>query len=203
MATNSIFKSFSLDNREYQELESRFGDLCKFAAWQLRRKNVKNNPGVDLDDFIQDLRMALLYAGSYYKRQVYIESCFAMARKYADDTFTKQVLRELQILWKNRTRHGANRQKFGDHQERLLTRIVRQVVPRHMWPKKNRPLEIDKKFITYCKSITWNKQKSLGRRISRERSLRSGLVSLSEYDYLGKSDGDYLYRSSAVKATTS
>lgn len=191
MATKSIFRSFPLTNEEYQELERRFGDLCKFQSWQLKRKNVKNNPGFDLDDFIQDQRMALLTAGCYYKRQTYIESCLELAEKHAEDSFTKQIIRELQSLWKNRKRHGANRQKFGDHQERLLARVVRQVVPRHLWPRKNRPLEIDKKFIGYCKSITWNKQKSIGRKISKDRCFRSGLVSLSEFDYLGSSDGGY------------
>lgn len=197
MATRSIFKSFPLTNCEYQELETRFGDLCKFAAWQLRRKNIRNNPGVDLDDFVQDLRMALLHAGCYYKRQCYIEECFELVKSHARDGFTKQIVRELAKLWKQRKRHGANRQKFGDHQERLLTRIVRQCVPRHLWPKKNAPLEIDKRFITYCKSITWNKQKSLGKKISRERNFRSGLVSLSEYDYLGKDTGDSFLQAAA------
>jgi len=193
MATKSIFKSFPLTNEEYAELERQFGDLCKFQSWQLRRKNVKNNPGFDLDDYIQDQRMALLTAGCYYKRQCYIEACFRAVLKHAKDTFTRQIVLELSKLWQQRKRHGANRQKFGDHQEKLLTRIVRQVVPRHLWPRKNRPLEIDKRFITYCKSITWNKQKALGRRISRERSFRSGLVSLSEYDFLaGDTGGQFL-----------
>lgn len=190
MATKSIFTNFPLTNGEYALLEEKFGDLCKFASWQLRRKNIRNNPGVDLDDFIQDLRMALLNAGCYYKRQVYIESCFESIRRFAKDPFTRQIVRELRRLWKNRKRHGASRQKFGDHQERLLTRIVRQVVPRHSWPKKKRLLEIDDRFVTYCKSITWNKQKSLGRKITRERGFRSGLVSLSEWDFLGQAKYD-------------
>jgi len=189
MTAKSIYKNFPLTNAEYEVLEQKFGDLCRFASWQLRRNNVKNNPGVDLDDFIQDLRMALLNAGCYYKRQVYIESCFKAVEQYAHDSFTEQIVRELKRLWKQRKRHGANRQKFGDHQERLLTRIVRQCVPRHLWPRKNKPLEIDSRFITYCKSITWNKKKSLGKKISRERSFRSGLVSLSDWDFLAGDKG--------------
>lgn len=185
MATKSIFRSFPITNDEYNELERMFGDLCKYQSWQLKRRNVKNNPGVDLDDFIQDQRMALLTAGCYYKRQKYIESSLELATKYVKDLFTKQVLCELQKLWVNRKRHGANRQKFGDHQERLLARIIRQVVPRNLWPKKNKPLEFDNKFTNYCKSITWNKQKAIGRKISKDRSFRSGLVSLSEFEYLG------------------
>lgn len=192
MATKSIFRTFPLTNDEYAELESRFGDLCKFQSHQLRRKNLKNNPGFDLDDFIQDQRMALFTAGCYYKRQMYIVSSLALVKEYAKDSFTEQVCRELQSLWDNRKRHGANRQKFGEHQERLLTRLVRQCVPRHLWPRKNRPLEFDHKFTNYCKSITWNKQKTNGRKISKERSFRSGLVSLSEFSYLDKDDGLYM-----------
>jgi hypothetical protein len=182
VVSHSIFKSFPLTDPEYQKLEEHFGDLCRFEAWQLRRKNVKNNPGVDVDDFVQELRMSLLSAGSYYKRQKYIEASLKLARKYVVDEFTKNVVEELANLWANRKRHGANRQKYGPHQERLLANIVRRFVPRHMWPKKNKPLEMDKDFTGYCKSITWNKQKALGRKISKERELRSGLVSLSEFD---------------------
>ena len=197
MAIKSIFQSFPLSGEEYAELERKFGDLCKFQSHQLRRKNVKNNPGLDLEDFIQDQRIAMLTAGCYYKRQTYIQSCLAAVGEHAADPFTQQVLDELHSLWKNRKRHGANRQKFGEHQERLLGRLVRGVVPRHLWPKKSRPLVIDKKFVAYCKSITWNKKKANGRKISRDRSFRSGLVSLSEFDYIGssslKSIDDTLY----------
>jgi hypothetical protein len=185
MATKSIFRSFPITNDEYKELERKFGDLCIFQSWQLKRRNVKNNPGVDLDDFIQDQRMALLTAGCYYKRQKYIESSLELAAKHVTDDFTSKVVAELQNLWDNRKRHGANRQKFGDHQERLLSRLIKQVVPQPLWPKKNRPLEFDNKFTNYCKSITWNKQKAAGRKITKDRSFRSNLVSLSEFDYLG------------------
>lgn len=184
MSTRSIFRSFPLSEKEYGDLEQKFGDLCKFQSWQLRRNNVNNNPGFDLDDYIQDQRMALLTAGCYYKRQVYIESCLAVLEKYVVDSFMKHLLCELKKLWKQRKRHGANRQKFGEHQEKLLARLVRQAVPRRFWPKKNRPLTIDKEFVTYCKSITWNKKKALGRKITKERSFRSGLVSLSDFDFL-------------------
>lgn len=184
MATKSIFRSFPVTDDEYNELEDKFGDLCKCQSWQLKRRNIKNNPGADLDDFIQDQRIAMLTAGCYYKRQRYIESCLELAIEHVKDPFIKQVIQELSNLWDNRKRHGANRQKFGDYQEKLLSQMVRQVVPRHLWPKKNRPLEFDNKFANYCKTITWNKQKSAGRKISKERSFRSGLVSLSEFDYL-------------------
>ncbi len=188
MATNNIFQKFPITNEEYELLEAKFGNLANFAAWQLKRKNVKNNTTDEFDDFVQDLRMSIVCAGSYYKRQVYIEDCLTIAKRFARDTFTKSVLKELSRLWKDRTRHGASRQKFGEHQEDILEQIVEKIVPEHLRPKRNRPLTIDKRFPTYCKNVIWNKQKSVGRKISRERTIRTGLVSLSEFDYLSQAD---------------
>ena len=184
MNTKPIFKHFKLTDEEYSALYDKFGDLCKFAAWQLIRKNVKNNHTDEMEDIEQDLLIAVIRAGVYYKRQVYIETSLKLAKRYAKDEFLKDVVRELCHLWKNRTKHGANRQRFGEKQEQMLDCIIKQVVPVTKLPNKRRPLIIDKKFTTYCKQITWNQQKSLGRKITRERSLRSGMVSLSEFDFL-------------------
>jgi hypothetical protein len=98
------------------------------------------------------------------------------------------ILRELVLLWHNRTRHGANRQKFGIVQETLLYNIVKRVVPVKERPKKKSPLKIDDKFGTYCKAIAWNAQKSLGRKITKEKNIRSGMASLSDFDYLGSNE---------------
>jgi hypothetical protein len=43
---------------------------------------------------------------------------------------------------------------------------------------------METKFLTYCKQILWNATKHLGKKISREKPLRSGQVSLSDHDYL-------------------
>ena len=182
---NSIFVNFPLTNDEYLELESRFGDLCNFAAWQLIRKNVKNNHTDEIDDIAQQLRMAVIRAGCYYKRQIYIEQCLELVSKYCKDIFMKSMVEELNNLWINRTKHGANKQKFGEHQENILKYLVLKFVPLDKRPDPKNCLKIDSKFTTYCKSITWNAQKSLGRKITRERSIRTGQVSLSEFDYLG------------------
>lgn len=183
--TTNIFQSFPISNSEYVELEDKFGQLCHFAAWQLKRKNVKNNCTDELDDYIQEFRTAMVHAGSYYKRQLYIEDSLATAAKYAKDKFTKKIVKELQRLWDDRKRHGASRQRFGEYQERILERIVKRIVPKESQPNKNKSLIIDKKFPTYCKNIIWNRQKAVGKKISRERTIRTGLVSLSSFDYLG------------------
>ena len=96
----------------------------------------------------------------------------------------ENIVQELESLWANRTRHGANRQKFGVFQEQLLQKIVRKIVPASERPDKKDNLKIDAKFSTYCKAIVWNGQKSMGKKITREKSIRSGQVSLSEFDYL-------------------
>jgi hypothetical protein len=93
-------------------------------------------------------------------------------------------MNNLKKLWKNKTKHGAHKQKFGDNQERILEKIVKKYVPKKERPLKEKPLQMDSKFITYCKAITWNAGKAIGRKITREIGLRSTMASLSEHDYL-------------------
>jgi hypothetical protein len=181
----TITEQFPVGEAEYSELDKKFGNLANYAGWQLIKKNNRNNHTDDHQDVAQELRIALLQAGSYYKRQVYIESCLSLCTEHVDDPFVFKIVEKLQFLWKNKTRHGANKQKFGPHQERLLGRIVRSYVPARLRPSKKAPLVVDSKFATYCKAITWNRQKALGKKITREKVIRANSVSLSEYDYLG------------------
>jgi hypothetical protein len=184
-----ILNSFQVTDDEYRKLDESFGDLAHYAAWQLIQKNVKNNHTDDQEDIVQEIRWASIKAASYFKRQVYLESCIRMARKHTVDPMVVSVLDELEWLWNNRTKHGANKQKFGEHQERLLDDIVDRHVPGMERPRRDEPLQFNRKFITYCKAIIWNRQKSLGKKITREKTIRSGIVSLSEYDYLISSSG--------------
>jgi len=181
----AIFLNFPLSNEEYAELDEKFGKLCYKANWQLKHKNYRNNMIDDKDDVDQELRIKLITAGVYHKRQVYIESSLETAQKHANDALTKAVVDELCHLWENRKRHGANRQKFGEHQEMILEKIISKVVPKVDRPNKRANLEIDTKFSTYCKTIIWNGLKTMGKKITREKSIRGGQVSLSEFDYLG------------------
>lgn len=184
-----ILAAFPLSNSEYNQLEAQFGDLAHYAAWQLIQKNVKNNHTDDQEDIAQEIRWASVKAGSYFKRQVYIESCLQAVKEHAVDKKSINILNELENLWNNRTKHGANKQKFGKPEETLLDALVDKVVPEEHRPSKSPPLEFNAKFITYCKAIIWNCQKSLGKKITREKTIRSGIVSLSEYDYLVSSNG--------------
>ena len=179
-----ILKSFPISAEEYETLDKKYGQLCEYAAWQLYKKNSRSNHTDDQTDVAQELRISLLTAGSYFKRQVYIERCLELCQQYAKDAFTKEVIGTLSNLWLRKTHHGANRQKFGPYQERMLDRLVRKIVPRAVRPSKNAPLLFNTKFNTYCKAITWNRQKTLGKCYTREKPIRDQMVSLSEFDYL-------------------
>lgn len=181
----SISLEFPITNEEFSLLDAQFTKLCWHAAHELKRKNSRNNYTDDPEDIKQELQISMLKAGSYYKRQEYIEKCFAVAKTFAKDNFMIKLIEELEKLWFNRTRHGANRQKYGPYQEELLDKIVRKIVPKKLRPNKEAPLKIDNKFVGYCKSIVWNGQRSMGKKITREKSIRSGQVSLSEFDFLG------------------
>ncbi len=182
----TICENFPITNSEYENLEIQFGKLTKFATWRLLKKNSRNNHTDEFDDVNQELLLAAILAGSYYKRQIFIEKCMVVAKTNIKDNFIVLILQELQDLWHNRRRHGANKQKFGGWQECILEKIVRSMVPLGERPDKNAPLEIDTKFATYCKAIAWNKSKSMGRKITREKSLRSGMASLSEFQHLAE-----------------
>lgn len=181
-----VFEAFPISDAEYGELDTKFGRLCFHAAWQLLKKNAKNNHTDELEDIAQELRLAIVRAASYYKRQVYIVRSFQAAVARVDDDFVARILTQLGRLWENRTRHGANKVVFGAPQEELLEQVVRAHVPPGERPDKDAPLEIDTKFVVYCKAITWNCQKSMGKKITREKSMRTGMVSLSEFGHLAR-----------------
>jgi hypothetical protein len=181
----TIVNKYPISSDEYSLLDTKFGNLCHYAAWQLKKKNSQNSLTNDPEDDVQELRIALIRAGSYYKRQCFIEASFESLDKFVKDKFIKALVGELKNLWENRRRHGANRQKFGEFQEIILERLVRKHVPKDQRPSITNSLRIDTKFATYCKQIIWNAQKSLGKQITRDKSWRTGLVSLSEFDYLG------------------
>jgi len=191
MNMKDICVNFPITNNEFADLNDSFGKLCFYAAHQLQKKNSRNNYTDDFDDINQELQLSIIRAGSYYKRQTYIESCLTLAKKYsAKDKFLSRIVANLMDLWANRTRHGANRQKFGPHQELMLDRIVKKIVPKAQRPMRDAPLRIDSKFATYCKAIVWNGQKNMGKKITKEKVIRAGQVSLSEYDYLGQTNNN-------------
>lgn len=182
---NNIVKSYPITKNEYEKLEKEYGDLYLYASWKLIKNN-QNNHANDPEDFAQELRIALLIAAAYYKRQTYIETSLTLCKTYAKENDDKSLIESLDNLWKNKTRHGANRQVFGKKQETLLEELVKRIIPKDMLPSKEAELNLDTRFNTYCKAIIWNKQKSLGKLITREKHIRANQVSLSEFDFLAK-----------------
>lgn len=179
-----IENQWRVTEAEYQILEDKFGKYCHYIAWQLKRNNSKNNTTDDQEDIVQRLRIAMMRAASYYKRQTYIENAFTVLDKKVDDPFSKMMLKELKNLWKNRTRHGANRQKFGYYQEKLLAKLLKAYVEKKDRPDINAFLKLDAKFATYCKQIIWNEKRAMGKKITKEKTLRGSAVSLSDCNYL-------------------
>ncbi len=90
-----IFQSFRLSDEEYAELDRRFGDLCHFVAWQLKKKNSRNNLTDELEDIAQELRWAIIRAGVYYKRQVYLEDCMKAVKDSVQDVLLCSILSDL------------------------------------------------------------------------------------------------------------
>jgi len=68
----SIISSYPVRDSEYKVLEDKFEDLLHYAGWQLLKKNSQNNHTEEEEDIAQELRLSMIRAGSYYKRQVYI-----------------------------------------------------------------------------------------------------------------------------------
>ena len=180
-----IFDLFRINAQEFQALEEKFGQLCLFASWQLMQNNSKNNHQLDVEDIKQELLMAVIRAGSYYKRQTYIESCFeALINHIPAEGIFNKTYEVLKNLWKNKTHHGAYRRKFGDLQEEILEKLVCKFVPMEERPDIKLALNINTKFVIYTKQIIWNAARHLGKKITKEKSIRFGQVSLSEHEYL-------------------
>jgi hypothetical protein len=180
----TIVNNFPISNEEYAQLDAKFGNLAHYISWQLKKQNTNNILSNDQEDDVQELRIALMRAGSYYKRQTYIEKCFKALRGRVREGLNKLILKKLKKLWRDRRRHGANRQKFGEFQEVILKHLVEDYVPEDRRPARDAKLLIDSNFATYAKQIVWNAQKSLGKQITKEKSWRRSLVSLSQHDHL-------------------
>ncbi len=177
-------KDFVICAEEYIELEKKFGKLCHYSGWQLLKRNTRNNHALEETDIAQELFIALIDAGYYHKRQTYIEKCLDLCMKYTKDKMSFMLVESLCDLWKNKTRHGAGKQTFGQHQEQLLEQLVLKVVPKSKRPCSKAYLVMDNKFINYCKRIIWNKNKAIGKKITREKGLRCGAIDISEHEYL-------------------
>lgn len=185
MSAENNLSVYKLSDEEWAVLDKKFGNLCKFASWKLLSKNIKSSHTDDFDDIEQELKKSMLLSALYYKRQMYLQNCFRAVKECCEkDEFPLSVVKELETLWGNRTRHGAGKQSFGPPQEKVLQALVDSYVPQDKRPDVKSSLKMDKKFIIYLKSVLWNRFRTLGKKITKEKSLRGSLVSLSNYSYL-------------------
>lgn len=176
--------AFRLSSEEWYDLDRKFGKLCRFQAKLLLDKNIRGGHTEDFDDIEQEMRQSMMVAALYTKRQRHIENCFKIAAMVDLDPETRAAVNELLHLWENKRKHGASRQKFGPPQEAALQKIIDKNVPKRLRPNPDTPLVLDEQFARYCKQITWNRCKTMGKKITKERTIRTGLVSLSQFDFL-------------------
>ena len=87
----AICNQWHISDQEYETLNTMFGRLAHKQAWDLKRRNVNNNVSEGQEDMVQEIRIALIRAGSYYKRQTYIESCFHSLDEHVQDQFVRYL----------------------------------------------------------------------------------------------------------------
>lgn len=167
----NIFDKFHITDEEFIMLDKKYSKLCKWQVWRL----VKRFPSrsVEFEDMEQEIFIALLHAGSHYKRQTYIESCFEVL---SENGFYEDV-RPLEERWK------ADKRRFTHKHERTLEFLVSKL-PEGKKPDKGRRLVIDKVFDIYCRQITFNKKKQLCKKINKDNIIRMNSVSLEDCGYL-------------------
>lgn len=176
-----IFKDYAVTNEEFSQIQSQYGNLVHFASWSFLGGNSLNNHTEDIEDLQQALSMSLVKAGMYYKRQSYIIKGFIVLEEYL---LNDEKLKRLKRLWDNRRKHGAYKQTFGPTEEDELDKLLEEYIPEEKRPSKKAALVLDDKFTIYLKSIMWNEKKCIGKKTTREISIRKGCVSISEHSNL-------------------
>ncbi len=83
------------------------------------------------------------------------------------------------------------KKKFCNDHELMLTELVSKHVPEKLQPKQSDPLEFTEKFLAYCKRISWNRCKALGANVTKNRSVRSGMVSISSFNYMASDNFEF------------
>ena len=182
--THRILKEWPISDEEFQDLEKQFARLSHKQAWTLIKMNYRNNFSDEEEDIVQDMRLGMMKAAAYTKRQRYTVACFEKLREHCHDAKELLLIDEMESIWEERKNPGGGKRKFDKPREKLLEKLVKKYVPEQDRPNRNERLILDARFKTYCKTITWNEIKQKGKRITREKFWRSGIVSLSEHEFL-------------------
>lgn len=177
----AVLSKFRLSDKEWIDLDKKYGKLCKFQARTLLDKNTTSMHTEDYEDIEQEMRQSMIVAALYAKRHKYIEDCFEIGNKIIKDDKNLFTLNKLESIWRNKAT------RFTRVHDQMLEDLMINCVPENYRPSPNTPLDVDSsKFKAYCKGITWNRCKAMGRKITKERPLRSGIVSLSKFDFSGQ-----------------
>ncbi len=187
-----IQKRYPISNDEYKVLDDKYDKLCWFAANGLARSNKKSEE--DLQDYHSDIQIGMFRAGSYYKRQCFLEATFSYLNncKLFMDSNEIEELTVLKNTWSNH----KTRSSFGKPQENELIVLLNKFEGvaynsdsnKIDIPDINTSLRFDRNFEVYCKAIIWNTKKSLGQQISKENANRNNEISLSEWEFLEGGD---------------
>jgi len=174
-----IQKRYPITNQEFEVLEEKYGKLCWYAATNLAFTNGKSEE--DRQYFHSEILIGIFRAGSYYKRQTFIENVFEYLDKYKDEMESSDIfnLEKLKDTWK----HKAN---FTETHEIIIREILKKYenISKEECPKDNFSLIFDDKFEIYCKAIIWNTKKSLGQAISKDNENRRKEVSFDDCQFL-------------------
>ena len=138
----NICQSFPITSQEFDLLNKSFGKLCYYAAHQLQKKNCKNNYTDDFDDINQELQLSIIRAGSYYKRQIYIEKCFETISQYNMDFFLNKIVKNLQDLWQNFATSLASSLRFYSRKNPYYTEILFRNTSRYIFVVYNKTLPL-------------------------------------------------------------
>jgi hypothetical protein len=172
-----IQKRFPITEDEFNKLEEKYGKLCWFAANKLAASQHRSPE--DLDDFHSEIQIGMCRAGSYFKRQTFIENAFQFLRSQELSKSDKKEFDDIENLW------NTKKSRFGIKEEDNLRSILDNYNEKDF--DYSIPLDFDEKFKVYCKAIIWNTYKALGQQMSKENSVRSSEISLDEWPFL---DGD-------------
>ena len=170
-----IQKRYPVTDEEFDYLVQKYGKLCWFAATKLG--NQKHRLPEDLSDFHSEIQLGMCRAGSYFKRQTFLEKCFTHLEQSDLSSEDKSILEEIQKIW------NTKKALFGEKEEDRLLELFNKYRDNVDFSDHDR-LIFNEKFEVYCKSIIWNTTKTLGEHISRENSLRASEISLDEYPFI-------------------
>lgn len=187
-----IQKRYPISTKEYKSLDEKYGKLCWYAAQKLTSSIRRGCE--DLDDFHSEIVIGMCRAGSYYKRQIYIEGLFKFfEQRDLQDYISCGDQYKLETIQNKWTNKKSSFQETDENELIALSKKYTGIVKQKQCgslPKQIQPLTFSQKFQIYCKAIIWNTCKSLGQQINKENMHRCAEISLDEWGFLEGGETD-------------